>query len=73
MLCCYQVTKLFCSWNRSLIASSARNPRNFGSQAFVAISVFADSKAARNLARKMHMLSKKAQVFVRSVRNSAIS
>ena len=36
---CYQVTKLFCSWNRSLIASSARNPRNFGSQAHVAISV----------------------------------
>ena len=27
---------------RSLIASSARNPRNFGSQAFVAISVFAE-------------------------------
>ena len=31
VICCYQVTKLFCSWKRSLIASSARNPRNFGS------------------------------------------
>ena len=28
---CYQVTKFFCSWNTCLIASSARNPRNFGS------------------------------------------
>ena len=39
---CYQVTKLFCSWNRSHITSSARNPRNSGSQAYVAISVFGD-------------------------------
>ena len=39
---CYHVTKLFCSSKRSLIASFAENPRIFGSQAYVAISAFAE-------------------------------
>ena len=42
VLRCHQVTKLFCSWNGSLTVSSARNPRNFGCQAYVAISVFGE-------------------------------
>ena len=37
---CDQVTKLYCTRYGSAVASSARNPRNFGSQAYVAISVF---------------------------------
>ena len=42
VLCCCQVTTIFCSWNRSLIASSARNPRNLGFQGYVAISDFGE-------------------------------
>ena len=39
VICCCQVTKLFCSWNRSLIALSARSPCYCDSQADVVISV----------------------------------
>ena len=42
VISCNSITKLFCSWNRSLIACSARNPRNFGSQTSVANSVFGE-------------------------------
>ena len=41
VICCYQVPKLFCSWNRCFASGpSARVPCNFGPQAYIAISVF---------------------------------
>ena len=40
VICCYQVTKIFCTRYGSAIASSARCPCNFGPLANLAISVF---------------------------------
>ena len=41
-ICCYQVTKIFCTRYGSAIASSARGPCNFGPLTDFAISVFRD-------------------------------
>ena len=40
VICCYQVTKIFCTRYGSAIASSARGPCNFGPLTDLAISVF---------------------------------
>ena len=40
MICCYQVTKLFCSRYCFASASSARNPRHLGSQTCFTNSIF---------------------------------
>ena len=40
VICCYQVTKIFCTKYGSAIASSARCPCNFGPLTDLAISVF---------------------------------
>ena len=40
MICCYQVTKLFCSRCCFTSASSARSPSHLGSQAYLTISIF---------------------------------
>ena len=40
VICCYQVTKIFCTKYGSANASSARSPCNFGPLADLAISVF---------------------------------
>ena len=40
VICCYQVTKNFCTKYGSAIASSARGPCNFGPLTDLAISVF---------------------------------
>ena len=40
MICCYQVTKIFCTRYGSANASSARGPCNFGPLTDLAISVF---------------------------------
>ena len=40
VICCYQVTKIFCTRNGSASASSARGPCNFGPLTDLAISVF---------------------------------
>ena len=39
---CYWIAKFYCTRNGSLTASSARNPRDFGPQAYVGISVFGE-------------------------------
>ena len=40
VICCYQVTKIFCTKYGSADASSARGPCNFGPLTDLAISVF---------------------------------
>ena len=40
VICCYQVTKIFCTRYGSAIASSAQGPCNFGPLTDLAISVF---------------------------------
>ena len=40
VICCYQITKIFCTRYGSAIASSARGPCNFGPFTDLAISVF---------------------------------
>ena len=42
VICCYQVTKIFCTKYGSAIASSARGPCNFGPLTDLAISVFGE-------------------------------
>ena len=37
---CFQIANFYCTRNTSLTAPSARTPRNFGLQAYVAISVY---------------------------------
>ena len=68
---CHHVTKLFCSWNRSLVASSARNLCNFGSQAYVAISVFWRSRCCASVFLSpllKHHLPNRRSLFQRNVR-----
>ena len=40
VICCYQVTKIFCTKYGAAIASSARGPCNFGPLTYLAISTF---------------------------------
>ena len=40
MICCYQVTKIFCTKYGSANTSSARGPCDFGPLADLAVSVF---------------------------------
>ena len=42
MICCYQVTKIFCTRYGSAISSSARGLCNFGPLTDLAISVFGE-------------------------------
>ena len=44
VICCDQVTKIFCTKHGSAIASSARGPCNFGPLADLTISVFRESE-----------------------------
>ena len=51
VICCYQVTKIFCTRHGSAIASSARCPCNFGPLTDLPISVFREMSVNTVLAQ----------------------
>ena len=74
MIRCYQVTILLCARNRSLTTSSARNPHNFGLQAYVAISVFGEvniKNCASTMSPQLQVLPNLSSLCQRNVQAHA--